>query len=1664
MRYTLLACRRALPLLALLVILLSLGPARSADTPGFTLQPGDHIALIGNTLADRMQHDGWLEAFLYSRFPKHDLTVRNLGFSGDELTLRLRSENFGSPDSWLTKTNTDVVFAFFGYNESFKGKSGLPAFKKDLENFIAHTLAQKYNGKSAPRLVLFSPIAHENLHDRNLPNGNENNVHLELYTEAMAEVAKAHKIPFVDLFTPTKKLYAAAKTPLTINGIHLTPDGNRQLAELIDGALFTDKPAGDRSAKALEALRQAILDKDFHWFERYRTTDGYSIYGGRSGLAFVGGQTNRVVAQREMEVLDIMTANRDKRIWAVAQGKEYTVDDTNTPPFIPVITNKPGPLPGGKHIFLDGEKAIEKMKLGTNIKVNLFASEKEFPELAKPVQMTWDTKGRLWVAVWPSYPHWKPKEEMNDKILILEDTDGDGKADKCTVFADHLHNPTGFEFVPGGVLVAQAPDVVLLQDTKGTGKADVRKRVLHGIDSADTHHTANSFVRDPGGAIYFQEGTFHHTSVETPYGPVVRCVNAGVYRYEPRAQKFSVYVTHGFANPHGHAFDRWGQDIIVDGTGANPYHAALFSGHLDYPQKHGHPPQVYDTRGIRPCPGIEFLSSRHFPSDKQGNLLVANVIGFQGIRQVKIKDDGSSFTGVDAEPILSSTDPNFRPSDLKIGPDGALYFLDWQNPIIGHMQHNLRDPSRDREHGRIYRVTRTDLPLEKPVTIAGEPLAKLFDLLKNSDDRVRYRVRIELGDRPTEATMAALAQWVAGLNKSDPEYEHHLLEALWVHQSHNVVNISLLDQLLNAKDFRARAAATRVLSYWHDRVPDALDRLRKLAADESPRVRLEAVRAASFFAEPEALEVLPIAAELPSDRYLDFVRGETMKALDPIIKKAAAEGHKPKFTTVAGQRYFLKSVSTDDLLKLERTPGVYFELLFRKGVRDEFRKESLTGLAKMEKKEELPVLLRAIGEYDSLKETADESVAYDLARLLTAHPAAELKSAHAELVKLATTAKQPVNRQLGFVALAAADGNVEGVWKLGTGSVRSLQDVVLAVPFLRDPAQRAELYPRVAALLNGLPRELTTGGKNSKLALGRYVRIELPGKSRTLTLAEVEVYSDGVNVARRGTASQKNTAHGGVATRAIDGNTNPSFGAGGQTHTEENTPDPWWEVDLGDEVTIEKVVIYNRTDGDLSERLKGYALQVLDGSRNVVFRKDSNPTPHPKAEFDIGSSSPERAIRLAAMQALPAMRGQETEAVKALAKVVRADAKENGERHAAVRALERIPARLWPVDEVKPVLTDLINRVKKVPVRDRTTAPIVDALQLADGLTAVLPAEEARTARKELSELGVRVVRIGTVVERMIYDRERIVLQAGKPVEIVFENTDTMPHNLVFLKPGALEEVGTLAETTAQQPGALERDYVPVTDKILLKSKLVQPRQSQRLTYPAPTAVGVYPYVCTYPGHWRRMHGALYVVDDLDGYLTDPEGYLAKAKLPVKDELLKNNRPIKEWKLSDLSDATKELTGRSFASGKQMFGVATCISCHKLGGAGQEFGPDLTKLDPKWGPTDVLQHVLEPSLKIDEKYRSYTFELVSGKIITGMIVKETGNEVQVIENPLASTKPTTLKKADIEKRTESKVSLMPKGLLDRLTREEVLDLLAYVVSGGNEKHKAFQGGHEGHHH
>jgi len=274
-----------------------------------------------------------------------------------------------------------------------------------------------------------------------------------------------------------------------------------------------------------------------------------------------------------------------------------------------------------------------------------------------------------------------------------------------------------------------------------------------------------------------------------------------------------------------------------------------------------------------------------FSEEFQGNFLNCNVIGFQGIYRVKVEEKGSGLWGETLEPpLVASDDPNFRPTAVSVGPDGAIYFLDWHNPIIGHMQHHLRDPNRDHAHGRIYRITYPGRPLLKPARIAGQSIEKLLALLEGPENDVRTRAKIELGARDTGAVIAAVNKWVKQFDPQKLEDQHHLLEALWVHQWHNAVNEPLLRQVLRSPEPRARAAAVHVLCYWRDRVGQPLELLRAAANDPSPRVRLEAVRAASFFTGSEAMEVAYESLKYDTDYYLDYVFKETTRALQNSCK------------------------------------------------------------------------------------------------------------------------------------------------------------------------------------------------------------------------------------------------------------------------------------------------------------------------------------------------------------------------------------------------------------------------------------------------------------------------------------------------------------------------------------------------------------------------------------------------------------------------------------------------------------------------------------------------------------------------------------------------------------------------------------------------------------
>ncbi|MFN9271883.1 MAG: GDSL-type esterase/lipase family protein [Planctomycetia bacterium] len=881
-------------------------PARPARPPSrlpLELIDGERIALVGNSTAERMNLFGHFESLLHQRFPDKNLVVRNFGRPADEVGNRQRATDYTRLDDPMAAFGADTYFLFFGFNESFAGPAGVEKFKADYHKLLADIEARypRDDTKAAPRFVIVSPIAVEATGDPLMPDAEAQNTHIALYRDAARDVAAAKGLAFVDIFDATRQAFAAEPgRQLTINGCHVNEAGDRAVAEPLDRALF-GSPASHRLApEAFAKLREAVNDKSWVHLQDYRMVNGWYVYGGRRTW-------DTETFPYEYLKLRNMAAVRDRYVWNIAAGRPVppVPDDSGTGELVEPQTRFGDPRQQSSEqqdrgpTILPPEEFIKTCTVPPGFAVKLFADERTFPEIAKPVQLAFDSKGRLWVSTMPSYPQWQPgAPRPADKLVILEDTDGDEKADKQTVFYDKLHCPTGFQFFDGGVLVMDQPRLLWLKDTDGDDTADVVVQVLDGWATEDTHHTAGAFEMSNGGLLHALEGVAMSTTLETPWGPFRTFADPGCYVIDPRTWKIRHYKTPGYGNPWCYVFNEWGQGIVGDGTGAAQHWDTPLSG-AQYAGRKGMDP-VFPTDGMRPVVGSEYLRSRHFPDDVQDQFIYACVINMNGMPRWRIADDGAGYKGdrirheVDGKPqpfdLLKSTDKHFRPVDPQIGPDGALWFGDWANPLIGHMQYSQRDPNRDKKHGRIYRLVSTTKPLVVPETQAGKPTAAVLDQLKSPEWRTRYRARAELQSRPKADVLAAAGEWVAR-NASDPAIDRLTMEQLWLQQSFHAVDGRLLEKMLTAKTPDARAAATRLLADERERIPGAERLLIAQARDGHLRVRTEAVRGLSFFPTSDAMAGVVTAANVaPSDRFLEYTCDAALGAHIPVWKAAYQAG------------------------------------------------------------------------------------------------------------------------------------------------------------------------------------------------------------------------------------------------------------------------------------------------------------------------------------------------------------------------------------------------------------------------------------------------------------------------------------------------------------------------------------------------------------------------------------------------------------------------------------------------------------------------------------------------------------------------------------------------------------------------------------------------------
>ncbi|GAB3928993.1 PVC-type heme-binding CxxCH protein [Larkinella terrae] len=676
----------------------------------------------------------------------------------------------------------------------------------------------------------------------------------------------------------------------------------------------------------------------------------------------------------------------------------------------------------------DVKRELESFKIADGFEVSLFASE---PLVAKPIQMNWDADGRLWVVSSTAYPHLKTGEEGNDKVFVLEDTDGDGKADKSTIFAEGLITPTGILPGDGGVYVANSTEILHLMDTDGDGKADKRRRILNGFGTADVHHLIHTFRWGPEGKLYFNQSIYTYSHVETP-GGIKRLEGGGVWQLNPKNLDLDIYAR-GLINPWGLQFDRWGQSFLTDGAGGEGINYA-FPGATFVTA----PGAARILRGLNPGQpkhsGLDVVSGRHLPESWLGSV-ITNDFRANRINRFKLEEQGSGYASKQVEDLLWTDHVAFRPVDINVGPDGAIYVADWYNPIIQHGEVDFHDPRRDKEHGRIWRIVAKNRPLVKKPSLSKASVSELLETLKLPEDWTRAQAKQVLKERGAAEVIPAIQKWVQGLDKQDANYEHNLLEALWTYQTLEVVNEPLLVSLLNAQSHNARAAALRALEFWHTKIANVPALLTKAVSDKHPQVRLEAVIALRKIPSAEAARTALAVLDNPMDEFLDYALWQTVRELEPQwLAKLKTE---PGFLGNAKKTAFaLKSVSN---------PAAAAQLtqLYQKDqVPEEYQKDALSSIGKFGSAVDMDLLFDKAVQGNTGQSKA---VAAQLATL-------------AEAAGRGVKPSQNLNRITGFItndddAIATTAIRLIGLWKLAdqTGTLVNL-------------AQKGETATKKAAL------------------------------------------------------------------------------------------------------------------------------------------------------------------------------------------------------------------------------------------------------------------------------------------------------------------------------------------------------------------------------------------------------------------------------------------------------------------------------------------------------------------------------------------------------------------------------------------------------------------------
>ena len=847
---------------AVLILIIFASAAAKADRPEkieFVLSSDDTVVFLGGTNMVRLQRSGTLETLLTHAFTAESKgpRFRDLSWEADTagrlgtVVERWRPDGFGGRGDQFKRVGATVAFVQFGLLESMHGDDGLDRFREDYSNLLDELRQQEI------RLVLLTSTPFETPESPHIPDLKRHNESLRKYDSVIAELGEKYDAIVVNL----NLQYPFA---LTNNGMHVLPENQETVARAIVRQLGLNIPP----IRKLSDLHMAVKEKHRLWYDYWRPANWKLLYGDDSRRGFTRGGEDYIPFREEWSRLIPLVERAERRVWAVASGE---LDPGH---------RRPEPEKLFAHPSANIKEELAAFNLADGFSVNLFASDQH--GLTSPLSMRWDTSGRMYVTVTTTYPHVFPGDVPNDKIIVIEDVDKDGVADRSTVFADGLNIPTGLELGDGGVYVGQNTEILFLKDTDGDLIADEREVVLGGFGNGDSHQTINSFIWSPGGELYFGQGDGCESRVETPWGSS-DLFQAGFYRFRPRRLKLDPLLDDfmGPGNPWGVAFDNWGQIFSVDGAGGVTF---LSPGQI--PSHHRiRLRRIGDPGGY--C-GVGHVDGEHLPESFRDCFVTCD---FKRNRVIQFTVDrrGSGFDLDFEESLVESSHRNFRPVDVRQGPDGAIYVVDWYNPITCHQDDAYRHPDRDKAHGRIWRIA-PDRLLSYPQDLATIDTVELIQNLDSDNPWIRYQVKRECTARKPEVVVSALETLLEAADKKSQGYEHLLFEVLSVYETLEVINEPLLLRCLNSGDERLRAYATRVVGRWHDRIGDPLSLLSNRVIDSDSLVRMEAVAACAGIPYPESITVAARAFDLEVDYDIGYVLKQATHHLQQHWLPAFREG------------------------------------------------------------------------------------------------------------------------------------------------------------------------------------------------------------------------------------------------------------------------------------------------------------------------------------------------------------------------------------------------------------------------------------------------------------------------------------------------------------------------------------------------------------------------------------------------------------------------------------------------------------------------------------------------------------------------------------------------------------------------------------------------------